>query len=145
GACPPRHRIVVHYTYRPMGIKGMSQARPCYNTADRSAWGGHILMDSEYWTHRAWFSTNPTVNEAYRRDISTHELGHILGLDHANTDVNRDGRIANYECVKSKSGRKPIMCSPNRKPAVADGGKFTAEYDIPGLKQMLRNYHLRKS
>lgn len=145
GACPARHRIVVHYTHRPIGKAGMSNAIACYNTADRSAWGGHIQMDSEYWTVKNWYSTNPTVNETFRRDIATHELGHILGLDHANTDVNRDGRVAGQECVRSKAGRKPIMCSPNRgKAATADGGKFTAEYDIPGLKQMLRNYTLRK-
>ncbi|MFB7738291.1 matrixin family metalloprotease [Streptomyces sp. NPDC056112] len=145
GVCPARHRIVVHYTYRPIGQRGMSEARGCYDTGDRSAWGGHIRMDSEYWTTKNWFSSKPAVNEAYRRDVAAHELGHILGLDHANVDVNKDGKVSAFECVKSKAGRKPIMCSPNRgNLAVADGGKFTSEYDIPGLKELLKNFSLRK-
>ncbi|WP_063734512.1 hypothetical protein [Streptomyces sp. RTd22] len=36
--------------HRPLnGQKGMSQAKPCYNTTDNSAWGGSVLMDDEYW------------------------------------------------------------------------------------------------
>jgi hypothetical protein len=144
GTCPARHRIVVHYTYRPTGKAGMSNARDCFNTADGSAWGGHVEMDSEYWTVKNFYSTNATVNDAFRKDIAAHELGHILGLDHANTDVNKDGRVSDFECVKSKAGRKPIMCSPNRRAAVADSGKYSTEYDIPGLKQLRKNYDLRK-
>lgn len=145
-ACPAYHRIVVHYTYRPMGTAGMSQARPCYALSDRSAWGGHILMDSEYWTKTAWFSTNSTVNDGYRKDTAAHELGHILGLDHANTDVDRDGVVENRECVKSTAGRKPVMCSTNRgTAATADAGRYTTEYDLPGLRQMLANFALRKA
>ena len=144
-ACPARHRIVVHYTYRPMGTKGMSQTRPCHNTTDGSAWGGHISMDSEYWTSSTWFSKTASLNEAWRKDAATHELGHILGLDHPNQDLNKDGKVASQECVKSTAGRKPIMCSPNRgQPTVADGGRFTSEYDLPGLRQLLANYTLRQ-
>ncbi|MFJ8727696.1 hypothetical protein [Streptomyces sp. NPDC093269] len=143
--CPAFHRIVVHYGYRPNGVKGMSRANACYALADGSAFGGHIWMDSEYWTSSTWFSKTSSLNEAWRRDAVTHELGHILGLDHPNTDVNKDGKIANAECVKSTAGRKPIMCSSNRgQPTAADGGKFTTEYDIPGLKQLLKNYSLRQ-
>ncbi|QBJ94472.1 hypothetical protein D0Z67_29320 (plasmid) [Streptomyces seoulensis] len=145
-ACPARHRIVVHYLYRPMNVSGMSQALPCHNTGDGSAWGGHILMDSEYWTSSTWFSTNVTTNEARRKDAVTHELGHILGLDHPNTDLDKDGVVENGECVKSTAGRKPILCSPNRGvPAATDGGRFTTEYDLPGLRQMLANYYLRQT
>ncbi len=142
--CPGKHRIVVHYVYRPLGTKGMSRALPCYNTADGAAWSAHILMDTEYWTTSTWFSTNATVNETYRRDAVTHELGHALGLDHPNTDLDKDGVVESRECVKSTAGRKPVMCSTNRGPAAAaDGGKFTTEYDLPGLRQLLKNYTLR--
>ncbi|RIH58201.1 hypothetical protein D3C59_36730 [Streptomyces sp. SHP22-7] len=37
--------------------------------------GGHVLMDSEYWETANWFSTNATVNDARRKDATTHELG----------------------------------------------------------------------
>lgn len=145
-SCPAYHRIVVHYTYRPMGTIGMSQARPCSRISDNSAWGGTILMDSEYWTHTAWFSTNTTINDGYRKDTATHELGHILGLDHPNTDLNKDGKISSRECVVSTAGRKPVMCSTNRgTAATADAGRFTTEFDLPGLRQMLRNYTLRQT
>lgn len=145
GTCPPRHRIVVHYSYRPTGVKGMSEARACHNIADGSAWGGHIRLDSEYWTYSSWFSTNATVNETYRRDTATHELGHILGLAHPNLDLDHDGVVESRECVKSSVGRKPIMCSTNRgTAAAADGGKFTSEFDLPGLRQMVKNYWIRK-
>ncbi|MFK0288309.1 hypothetical protein ACIQVL_48735 [Streptomyces sp. NPDC090499] len=144
--CPTRHRIIVHYTYRPMGTKGMSQTRPCHSTADGSAWSAHISLDTEYWTTSAWFSTNPTVNDGYRKDTATHELGHALGLDHPNTDLNKNGIVASGECVKSTAGREPVMCSTNRGPAAtADAGRFTTEYDLPGLRQLHTNYYLRQT
>jgi len=146
GTCPARHRIVVHYVYRPTGQSGISQARPCHANANGSAWGGHILMDNEYWTKPNWFSTNPTTNDNRRKNASTHELGHILGLDHPNTDVDKDGKVENSECVKTATGLKPIMCGPNRgNTSTADSGRFTTQYDIPGLRQMLRNYTLRQT
>lgn len=158
GTCPPRHRIIVHYLHQPMGSPGMSQARPCYATGNGSAWGGHVLMDSEYWMTAAWFSTDPTVNEAHRKDAVTHELGHILGLDHPNTDVDRDGTVEAGECV-AKDWLKPIMCSPNRGVPlptvkttsgpvaynVTEPGKFSKDFDLPGLRQLLANYTLRQS
>jgi hypothetical protein len=145
-SCPSKHRIVVHYTYRPLGTKGMSQARPCYNTTDGSAWGGHLLMDSEYWTTSSWFSTNSTLNEAYRKNAVTHELGHILGLDHPNYDRDKDGVVESYECVKNTGGWTPVMCSPNGGVRTSTGaGRFVTEFDLPGLRQMLANYYLRQT
>ncbi|MFF7476623.1 hypothetical protein [Streptomyces sp. NPDC008092] len=146
GTCPARHRIVVHYTYRPNTTKGMSRTDPCHASSNGSAWGGHIRMDSEYWTSSTWFSKTASLNEAWRKDAVTHELGHVLGLDHPNLDLNKDGVVASQECVKSAAGRKPVMCSKSRgQPTVADGGKFTTEYDLPGLKQLLANYTLRQT
>lgn len=145
-ACPPRHRIVVHYKYRPSDTKGYSRALPCYDMGDGSAWGGHVLMDSEYWTVANWFSSNVTVNESYRKDAVAHELGHIFGLDHPNTDLNKNGIVGARECVKNASGVKPVMCSPNRGPVPASaGGKYTAEFDAIGLKQLARNWYLRQT
>ncbi|AKZ60745.1 conserved exported protein of unknown function (plasmid) [Streptomyces ambofaciens ATCC 23877] len=156
-ACPARHRIVVHYTHQPMGQPGMSQALPCHATGNNSAWGGHIRMDSEYWTVPTWFGPSPTVNEARRKDAAAHELGHILGLDHANTDIDHDGVVEAGECV-AKNGLRPLMCSPNRglplsKPGGGAGpfvhtleaGRFSKDFDLPGLRQLLANYTLRQS
>lgn len=142
--CPPRHRIVVHYLHRPAGTAGVSRALPCHDTTDGSAWGGHILMDSEYWTVPSWFSTNATTNEIYRRNGVAHEFGHILGLDHPNYDRDRDGKVESFECVRTSAGWRPSLCAPNGGYRTwAGAGKFTPEFDLPGLRQMLRNYYLR--
>ncbi len=146
GTCPARHRIVVHYVYRPTGQSGMSQAVGCHATANGSAWGGHVLMDSEYWTKPNWFSTNATVNDNRRKDTVAHELGHVLGLAHPNTDVDKDGVVEARECVKTKAGLKPVLCSPNRGGApTANAGRYSTEFDLPGLRQLLKNYTLRQT
>jgi hypothetical protein len=143
-ACPPRHRIVVHYGYQPMGVKGMSQGRPCYEIANGSAWGGHVLMDSEYWTSSSWFSTDPVKNDAYRANAVSHEIGHVLGLDHPNVDNDGDGAVEPFECVTTVSGTRPLMCSPNGGYYNStDAGRFTPPFDEPGLKQLIANWYLR--
>jgi hypothetical protein len=145
-SCPTYHRIVVHYTYRPTGQTGVSQGRPCYAVADGSAWGGHVLVDSEYWSTPAWFSTDATKNEGYRKNAVTHELGHVLGLDHPNEDRDKDSAVESYECVTTATGTRPLMCAPNGgyyNPV--DAGRFTPPFDLPGLKQMLANWYLRKA
>lgn len=143
--CPAPHRIVVHYTHRPTGKAGISNALPCHS-ADGSARGGHVQMDSEYWTVKNWFSANAVTNEAYRKDATAHELGHIFGLDHPNTDLNKNGTIGAGECVKNSAGLKPVMCRPNRGPVPASaGGRYTAQFDAVGLKQLARNWYLRQT
>jgi hypothetical protein len=142
--CPPRHLIVVHYSYQPTGQEGMSQGRPCYEIANGSAWGGHMLIDSEYWTSASWFSADPAKNDAYRWNVITHELGHNLGLAHVNEDLNGDGAVKRGECVATATGTKPIMCDPQGgylNPV--DAGRFTPPFDEPGLKQLAANWYLR--
>ncbi|MGW4270817.1 hypothetical protein ACWEGQ_00265 [Streptomyces seoulensis] len=158
GTCPARHQIVVHLAYRPTGKAGMSIAYPCHAIADGSAWGGHMVIDTEYWTTTNWFSSDAGVNEARRRDTVTHELGHILGLAHPNQDLNGDGTVADGECVHTATGLRPVMCGPNRgnpvqvptgagRTAVSgmEAGRFSTEYDLPGLCQLLANYTLRQN
>lgn len=143
-ACPARHRIVVHYEDRPLAAAGLSQTLPCYDTADGSAWGGHVRMDSEYWTQAAWFSTDPAKNDAYRANAVTHELGHVLGLDHPNYDKDGDGITEPFECATTSTGTRPLMCSPNGGYYNSiDAGKFTPPFDEPGLRQLAANWYLR--
>lgn len=144
GICPSRHRIIVSYTSQPTGEPGMSNADPCYEIANGSAWGGHVFIDSEYWTSPGWFSADPAKNDAYRWNVITHELGHSLGLAHVNEDLNGDGVISRGECVATASGTRPIMCDPQGgylNPV--DAGRFTPPFDEPGLKQLAANWYLR--
>jgi hypothetical protein len=144
GVCPPRHHIIVSYSNQPTGEPGMSNADPCYQIDDGSAWGGHMFIDSEYWTQTGWFSPDPAKNDAYRWNVITHELGHSLGLAHVNQDLNGDGVTARGECVATATGTKPIMCDPQGgylNPT--DAGRFTPPFDEPGLRQLAANWYLR--
>ena len=144
GTCPAWRRIVVHYSYRPTGTPGMSTADPCVSTADQSAWGGHLRINSEYWA-AGWYSTDPAQQEIMRKNVITHELGHIFGLAHPNTDRDGDGKVEAYECVKNSAGWTPTLCSPNGGyRTTSSAGRFVTEFDVAGLKQLARNWHLRR-
>lgn len=146
GTCPARHRIIVTYEHQPMGLPGYSQARPCWDTRDNSAWGGHVRMDSEYWTVYGWFGPDFAVNEMYRKNVTAHELGHIFGLDHPNEDLDGDGAAEGFECVKNAAGWTPLMCSPNGGYRTSEGaGRYVAEFDVPGLQQLAQNWHLAQT
>jgi len=130
---PPRGHIQYAEAYRPLGTAGYSQGLPCYNTADNSVWGGYVRIDSEYWD--GTWSISPVV----LKNALVHELGHALGLDHCNSDLNSDGTIASYEAVKDPStGCTPIMTSPNGGYQDSRAGQFTP-YDLNGFKQLLAN------
>ncbi|MFE6126790.1 hypothetical protein ACFQ6Q_00735 [Streptomyces sp. NPDC056437] len=146
GVCPAKRRIVVHYSHQPTGVSGMSEAFPCYQISNGSAWGGRIEITSEYWTSPNWFSTDPVKNDSYRKNTLTHELGHIMGLKHINTDLNGDGIVKRGECIATATGIRPVMCDPPGSYLNAvDAGKFTPPFDQPGLRQMVANYALRQN
>ncbi|GGU62330.1 hypothetical protein [Streptomyces lavendofoliae] len=145
GTCPARRRIVVHYSHQPTGARGMSEASPCYQISNGSAWGGHIEIDSEYWTQPAWFSSDPAKNDAYRTNTLAHELGHIMGLAHPNKDLDGDGTVEDHECVATATGTRPLMCFPRGGYYNSvDAGKFTPPFDQPGLQQLAANWYLRQ-
>lgn len=132
--CPARGRIVVHLEYRPGGTKGMSLALACH-ASDGSAWGGHILIDSEYWY------AGYAITEARRKNAVTHEFGHMF-LNHPNYDRDKDGAVEWYECDKTAYGYLPVMCSPGGGYTSSTGsGKFTS-IDTPGLAQAVKNFGL---
>ncbi|MFH8490714.1 hypothetical protein [Streptomyces longisporoflavus] len=143
-----RHVITVGLKYRPFmpGNKpGFSQAHPCYATGNHSAWGGWIWVDSEYWKPGD-YKLSPTLIS----NMMSHEIGHAIGLDHANVDGPDANRTAdNYECVSNSTKDLPVMCSPNGGHARAKGGtdaraeKYAGVYtkwDIAGLKALKANY-----
>ncbi|WP_181786197.1 hypothetical protein [Streptomyces phytophilus] len=140
----PRHVMTFHMKYRPIGKRGMSQSYACTSGADGSAFGGAVVMNSEYWTSPNWFSNNKTTNRVMRDNVTLHELGHLFGLAHVNTDRDGDGRVEGGECVRNSAGRKPVMCTPTGGyRTAASGGRYTWEFDVPGLRQMRKNYDLR--
>ena len=122
----------------------MSTADPCVSTADNSAWGGHLRINSEYWA-AGWYSTDPAQQEIMRKNVISHELGHIFGLAHPNYDRDGDGAVENYECVKNSAGWTPTLCSPNGGyRTTSSAGRFVTEFDVAGLKQLALNWHLRQ-
>jgi hypothetical protein len=139
----PRHVLTLAVKYRPLdGKKGFSRALQCYNSGDHSAWGGWAFMDTEYWTVPNWFGTDKTVNASKTKNAITHEIGHMVGMDHPNVDLNGDGAVADFECAPTPKNYLPVMCSPNGGYlAAADGGNFTS-LDVPGLKQLVANWSL---
>ncbi|MFG2352564.1 hypothetical protein [Streptomyces sp. NPDC048521] len=148
GSCPAEHHLILGVKYRPAGVEGMSQAWNCYTNRPGSedyhaAWGGWTWIDSEYWSTTAWFSSNSTANTAKVKNAITHEIGHLVGLDHPNTDVDGDGTVEDYECVRTTYGYLPVMCAPGLGGYdTADGGGDFTSKDTPGLRQLVANYGL---
>lgn len=132
--CAPQRHIQYTEAYRPLaGRAGYSQGLPCYNTADHSLWSGVVKIDTEYWNGQWYLST------VVRKNILTHEMGHAFGLDHANWDYNHNGVVEDYECLKSKYGTTPLMCSPNGGyQTTTTAGRLTG-WDLSGISALVSN------
>lgn len=133
--CPARGHVQFTEAYRPTGQAGYSQGLPCYNALDHSAWGGIVRMNSESWDPAVMTWPLP---DYLRRSSPVHELLHAIGLDHPNTDLNGDGTVAAYECVKDSAGVTPLMCSPNGGFRDSRAGLLTS-FDKAGVQNALRN------
>ncbi|GGO52684.1 hypothetical protein GCM10012287_37530 [Streptomyces daqingensis] len=131
-ACPPQGHV--HYTeeHRPMGRGGYSRGAPCPHPADGVAAGGVVSMDSEYFDG-SWY-----ISPYKLRNTFVHEMLHVLGLDHPNLDLNRNGIVETYECVATPSGVKPVMCSPNGGRRSSEAGTLTV-HDLDGIEALLAN------
>ncbi|MFF4396629.1 hypothetical protein [Streptomyces sp. NPDC001480] len=126
----PQHHIMFGLKYQPLGQKGMSRALPCTNLNTHAAWGGYVEMDTEYWTSTGkennWFGSNKTKAHAMTVNAVTHELGHMMGLDHPDPSK------------FSPNETKPVMTSPNGGYLNTNGGKYTAA-DLRGIRKLVSN------
>ncbi|OEV30887.1 hypothetical protein AN219_08130 [Streptomyces nanshensis] len=131
--CGPAYHIQFMELYRPLGTPGWSQGMPCPGQPRGLGRGGLVAIDSEYWDG-SW-----VIADHVLRNTVVHEMLHALGLDHPNSDLDKDGRAEPYECVATRYGNKPVMCSPNGGyRTAANKGRLTG-YDIDGIKALLKN------
>jgi len=133
--CGPDWHIQVLELKDPMGPDhpGWSQGMPCPNPAMGMSRGGIVAMNSSY-RDGSWNITPEAL-----QDTAVHEVLHGLGLDHPNTDIDKDGVVEPYECVATSYGNKPIMCSPNGGYSTWNNvGRLTG-YDINGINALIAN------
>lgn len=141
--CPAWHHLIVGLKYRPSGIRGESITATCTTTnpgqpSNYAAWGGTAMIDTE-WFYSHWFTADATLNSVRIKNGITHETGHLVGLDHPNKDLNKDGKVTLTECQRTVHGYLPVMCgSAGGYTFKSGGGKFTSR-DIPGLQQLVKN------
>ncbi|MEV4440081.1 ricin-type beta-trefoil lectin domain protein [Streptomyces sp. NPDC049577] len=90
---------------------------------------GHAYIDSSF------FDANgkPLANwgETFMRNHISHELGHTMGLTHADRSPKRG------DCAVGKdSGEKPVMCTDNH--GYTDGrvGTYIQQFDVQGLRHL---------
>ncbi|WP_326806623.1 hypothetical protein OHB04_02205 [Streptomyces sp. NBC_01775] len=130
--CGPKNHIQVTERYRPVGTPGWSKGVPCPYQPKGLGVGGLVIYDSEYWDG-SW-----PITQVHLKNTIPHEILHALGLDHPNTDLDKDGVIEPHECVATSYGNKPIMCSPNGGYSTSNAGKLVG-YDVNGVKALIAN------
>lgn len=90
---------------------------------------GHAYIDSEFFT--ADGKPAPSRGETFMRNHISHELGHTLGLTHANRSATRG------DCVKgSDSGQNPVMCTPAAAYQDKRAGTYVQQFDMQGLRYL---------
>lgn len=119
----PRGEVVIGVAHRPclppdgdsMGNTGWKVVRDGSGMANLScgftssslpdtATSGHAYIDDEFFTPA--YKPTAAMGETYMRNHISHELGHTLGLAHANRSMDKS------DCAKgSDSGEFPVMCS----------------------------------
>jgi hypothetical protein len=140
--CQKYRTIVASLEYRPAGKAGFSFGGNCYNTADHSLWSGYMRYDTEIF-YPSWFSKTASTNTYRIRNNIAHELGHGIGLEHPNKDLNHDGVVKDYECSLNADKTRPLMCSPNGGAVTSKGSGHYTALDIAGLKALVANYRYR--
>ncbi|MEU7580839.1 RICIN domain-containing protein [Streptomyces sp. NPDC041068] len=92
---------------------------------------GHAYIDDEFFT--ADGKPAPSMGATYLRNHISHELGHTMGLAHANRSAARG------DCVKgTDSGQFPVMCTPTNAYQDKRAGTYVQQYDVQGLRHLAR-------
>ncbi|GGP33228.1 ricin-type beta-trefoil lectin domain protein [Streptomyces abikoensis] len=88
---------------------------------------GHAYIDTEFFT--ADGKPAPSWGETFMRNHISHELGHTMGLAHADRSATRG------DCAVGKdSGEKPVMCTANHGYTDARAGTYVQQFDAQGLR-----------
>ncbi|MFE6907684.1 ricin-type beta-trefoil lectin domain protein [Streptomyces erythrochromogenes] len=145
----PKGEVIVGVLHRPcvppagegsMGSTGWKIVRDGSGTANLSCGftsssvaetvtSGHAYIDDSFFTPAG--KPTAAMGETYMRNHVSHELGHTLGLAHANRILNKS------DCVKgTDSGQFPVMCSPTYAYQDKRAGTYVQQYDVQGLRRL---------
>ncbi|MFC9821872.1 ricin-type beta-trefoil lectin domain protein [Streptomyces erythrochromogenes] len=145
----PKGEVIVGVLHRPcvppagegsMGSTGWKIVRDGTGTANLSCGftsssvaetvtSGHAYIDDSFFT--AAGKPTAAMGETYMRNHVSHELGHTLGLAHANRSLTKS------DCVKgTDSGQFPVMCSPTYAYQDKRAGTYVQQYDVQGLRRL---------
>lgn len=92
---------------------------------------GHAYIDSSFLT--ADGKPLPSWGETFTRNHISHELGHTMGLTHADRSAKRG------DCAKgSDSGEKPVMCTDTSGYQDKRAGTYVQQFDLQGLRYLAR-------
>ncbi|MFJ9641674.1 ricin-type beta-trefoil lectin domain protein [Streptomyces sp. NPDC101206] len=90
---------------------------------------GHSYIDDEFFTPQG--KPTAAMGETYMKNHISHELGHALGLAHANRSLTKG------DCVKgTDSGQFPVMCSPAYAYQDKRAGTYVQQFDVQGLRRL---------
>ncbi|MFG2668883.1 ricin-type beta-trefoil lectin domain protein [Streptomyces sp. NPDC048387] len=88
---------------------------------------GHAYIDDSFFTAQG--KPTAAMGETYMRNHISHEIGHTLGLTHANRSLTKG------DCVKgTDSGEFPVMCSPTYAYQDKRAGTYVQQFDVQGLR-----------
>lgn len=112
------------------GSKNLSCGFYSASVAD-TVTSGHAYIDDEFFTSAG--KPVASMGETYMRSHISHELGHTMGLTHANRSATRG------DCVKgTDSGETPVMCTPISAYQDKRAGNYVQQYDMQGLRYLAR-------
>ncbi|WP_307843159.1 ricin-type beta-trefoil lectin domain protein [Streptomyces triculaminicus] len=109
------------------GVKNLSCGFTASSVPD-TVTSGHAYIDSEFFT--ADGEPLPSWGgETYMRNHVSHEIGHTIGLTHADRSAKQG------DCAKgSDSGEKPVMCSITSGYQDKRAGSYVQQFDVQGLR-----------